>query len=187
MSGSEYLDRSSTATSSTLEQISSPVCVELAQTNVDAQLKAILLNEAGIRAVAVDDISLGGYFALGAIRNIHRPQVFVDKSQLAAAREVLARQGELSVEEAPGAFCYHCGVELPSDQETFSCPECHGLLRDSDDAEVQGLSDRTIQRGRSLFQVIREISVVAMLVVTLPLVLQGIYALYLIVSAPFRW
>jgi len=168
-----------------LPSLTSPVCALIARTNVDAQLKAILLNEAGIRAVAVDDISLVGYFALGAIDNLHRPQVFVDQSQLDAAHKLLADHTCVPSRGESEVFCFHCGADLSASSSV--CPECHGRLEAEAVPGEGDDSDRMILRGRTLFQKIEKLGTVAMLLYLLPALLVGIYAVYLLISTPFKW
>jgi predicted RNA-binding Zn-ribbon protein involved in translation (DUF1610 family) len=129
------------------QQLESPVRAHIARTNADAQLLAILLRNSGIPAVAVDDISMAGYFALGTISNIHRPEVFVSRKDLPAARTLLAAHFANQNKGEVPPYCHHCGSELPAESIGQSCPECGNDLsmndeinRDDQQDEGKGIS-----------------------------------------------
>jgi len=166
--------------------LASPVCVHIGRTNVDAHLKAILLNEAGISAHAVDDISNAGYFALGAIGLIHRPQVYVDRSQLERAREFLARYEDSRPRETLAAFCFHCGLPLLEDPSPRFCPHCHGQLQEAPDSLQVPTAD-VLHRTRTAFRFTQRFWAIAWLTLAIPTLLVGIYAIWILFSAPFFW
>ncbi len=66
-----------------------PVVVYTGVTNMDAQMAERFLASKGVPAYAVEDHSLGGYWLGGTISNIHKPQVWVDKSDLDRATEMI--------------------------------------------------------------------------------------------------
>lgn len=125
------------------QHLESPVRLHIARTNVDAQMLAILLRSSGIPAVAVDDISTAGYFELGTISNIHRPEVFVSKKDLPAARTFLAAHLAKQKQEDVSPYCHHCGAELTGESPGSTCTECGSDLSmndelNHDDSENEG-------------------------------------------------
>lgn len=119
-----------------------PVSVYVAETNLDAQLIANLLRDAGVDAHAIEDHSTAGLFSLGTLSEIHRPEIFVPPGDVARAEDVIAKyeaskQGK--AEPAADVFCYHCGAECSAADSR--CPSCaqplnwNGAGEDCDEAE----------------------------------------------------
>ena len=120
-----------------------PVVAYDAATNVEAQLIKMLLVEAGVEAFALEDVSVVGLWMAGTLPEIHKPQVYVDKSDLDRARPILQdyelqaanreRQSQGS-DTAPASHieveCEECGEStlFPSSQRgsVQICPRCGG-------------------------------------------------------------
>lgn len=66
-----------------------PVAAYNAATNFEAELVKARLIEAGVEAFAVEDLSPAGLWMFGTLPEIHKPQVWVNKSDLDQARRVL--------------------------------------------------------------------------------------------------
>ena len=66
-----------------------PVAVYNAADNVDAHLVCNALVQAGVEAFAVDDVSVVGLWWGGGLPEIHKPQVWVERSDVQRARQVL--------------------------------------------------------------------------------------------------
>ncbi|HZL88976.1 MAG TPA: DUF2007 domain-containing protein [Pirellulaceae bacterium] len=117
--------------------IKSPVAVFVAETNVEAHVVANLLQDSGIEAHAVEDVSPAGMFSVGTLDEIHRPKVFVDSTQLAAAREVVAsyQTGSPAEHASPSSCCYFCGAAC--EPNAAKCPSCGQLLEGGDDEDAK--------------------------------------------------
>lgn len=118
------------------------VCIYEAASNNDANLLAMFLNDEGIEALAVEDNSAVGLYALGALPGIHRPKVFVHRDNAQVALEMVERfekKEPVSGKISESLFCYHCGTECKP--ETEVCADC-GQILDQDDEP----SDRDLAR-----------------------------------------
>ncbi len=122
--------------------LSDPVAVYNAATNVEAELLRIGLEQAGIEAHITYDESPAGYWMFGRLPEIHKPQVWIDRSQIKLAQVVLEEyergqrekranhsrldDGSLLVE------CEECGKksEFPvSKRGTIQdCPHCSAYV-----------------------------------------------------------
>jgi hypothetical protein len=71
--------------------LSNPVAVYNAANNVEVHLICTLLEENGIEAHATLDESLAGYWAFGILPEIHKPQVWVDRSNIGAVKPLLEK------------------------------------------------------------------------------------------------
>ena len=104
-----------------------PVAVYNAANNVEAQLLCNLLVDAGIEAFVTEDVSQVGVWLLGLIPEIHKPQVWVDRSNVEGAAPLIEEFDDRLIEQAgvdevelpdetPDAssehFCYHCGEPI---------------------------------------------------------------------------
>jgi len=136
-------------------ELESPVPVHKAANNAEAQLIAVLLTESGIPAYAVDDVSTVGYFALGTLPALLRPMVYVDKSRLTEARELLAAHREGNIKSVSAGFCHYCGAPWPEGAPAPQyCPDCGGTL--SVESEASPESDMPYaSRSRRVFLTMR--------------------------------
>lgn len=121
-------------------ELKNPIAAYTANGNLEAHAVVTWLESNGIRAYAVEDNSGASLFAFGAISQFHNPQVFVDKTDIDRAGDVL-RQFELQRDQrrkdldgAPPIVseCEECGVasEFPASQNgtTQNCPKCHVFM-----------------------------------------------------------
>ncbi len=68
-----------------------PVAVYTAATNLEAALVCQLLTSSGIEAYAVEDASVGGQWMFGLLPEIHKPQVWIERTDRAAAKPIIER------------------------------------------------------------------------------------------------
>ncbi len=113
-----------------------PVVAYTAKDNTDAVLLAGLLAQSGIDAFAIEDLSPVGLAWFGNLAEIHRPQVWVERCDLARARVFLEdyearRQAEHRIDPSAGQLvtvcpaCRHPGrypVSLRG--KCGECPKC---------------------------------------------------------------
>ena len=103
-----------------------PVAVYTAESNAQAKLLASILVESGVPAVAIEDLSPGGLFSLGTLSELHRPQVFVDTSNIPAAADLI-RDFEGHSATTSETFCYHCGSPVAT--MSSECDHCGSTLQ----------------------------------------------------------
>lgn len=138
-----------------------PVAVYNAATNVEAQLICNILNDAGVEAFVTEDTSPAGVWMFGTLPEIHKPQVWVDRSSLDRAKPLLddyerrsiereereeADSNEVTASEtlSPVAFvCEECGksITFPAQRRGHveTCPHC-GSYVDVPERTQQSLS-----------------------------------------------
>jgi Putative prokaryotic signal transducing protein len=97
-----------------------PVAVYNAASNMEAHFVREALTAAGIEAFVIEDVSQVGTWAFGLIPEIHKPQVWVERADIARAKPVLEdyerRTAELRAADAAAdagpdieAVCEECG------------------------------------------------------------------------------
>jgi len=160
----------------TLHHLDNPVKVYTAANNAEAHMLAALLSEQDIDAVAVEDVSLVGYYALGTMSQLHRPHVFVDESQVDAARAFLNDFEAKDHLTEPDSYCFHCGAELPETQVSF-CPECHANLSESSDSHHEATSTAG---SREFFKQLARLAAALWLV---PLILGVLTAIWVLIQS----
>ena len=70
--------------------LSDPVAIYNAKTNGEAQMLKVMLQELGIAAFAVEDLSPAGmWFMFGTLPEIHKPQVWVNRVDADRARAAI--------------------------------------------------------------------------------------------------
>src|SRR5262245_35151253 len=101
--------------------IKDPVSAYNAENNAEAHLLCSLLEENGIEAHVTRDESVVGLGPLGMLPGIHKPQIWIDRSNIDAAAVVLAeyerdrsqrRSEDESAQDASSvvvAICEDCG------------------------------------------------------------------------------
>jgi hypothetical protein len=129
-----------------------PVAVYNAATNAEAQLLRIALVEAGIEAYATEDVSAVGIWMFGLLPEIHKPQVWVERADMARVKPILDEFEERAHERrqaaaAPAdgspieATCEECGrsSSFPAAQRgsVQDCPHC-GAYVDVGSDDVDG-------------------------------------------------
>lgn len=131
-----------------------PVAVYNAATNFEAQLICNLLNEAGIEAHTTEDGSPVGVWLFGLLPEIHKPQVWADRSEIDRVKPILdeyeRQQSERNEREKgkpqPGgakveAICEECGKRslhpAAHNGTVQDCPHCGAYVDvgDSPDAD----------------------------------------------------
>jgi hypothetical protein len=126
-----------------------PVAVYNAGTNIEAVVVCEALVASGIEAHVVEDASPAGMWMFGLLPEIHKPQVWVDRSDVQAAEAVLTKyeQGRevdaAKVRESTliPVQCEECGKHLvyTADREGSieTCPSC-GAYVDVGECEIEG-------------------------------------------------
>jgi hypothetical protein len=131
-----------------------PVAVYNASNNIEAQVICNILNDAGVEAYVTQDVSQVGTWLFGLLPEIHKPQVWIDRSEVDRAKPILeeyerqlierrkADQQEIADKNASvQADCEECGRSsaFPSSQRgtVQDCPYCGAYVDvgDSPDAE----------------------------------------------------
>ncbi|GAA4445650.1 hypothetical protein [Novipirellula rosea] len=122
------------------DSLTAPTIAYTANGNIEAHSVVTWLESNGIRAYAVEDNSGVSLFAFGTSSQFHKPQVFVDKSDLASAGELLRqfederdrRRSELDNIPPIASECEDCGEtsEFPAAQDgtTQNCPKCNAFM-----------------------------------------------------------
>ncbi|GEM_PF-510493 len=122
------------------DALETPTLAYTASGNLEAHSVVNWLRSNGMRAYAVEDNSGVSLFAFGTISQFHKPQVFVDKSDLDPAGVLLQqfeaqrdkRQAELIGSPPIDSVCEECGTasEFPASQNgtTQNCPNCNGFM-----------------------------------------------------------
>ncbi len=116
--------------------LANPVHLYTAAGNLAAHSAVIWLASNGVQAHVIEDNSGVSLFAFGTISQFHQPQVFVDKSDLQRATELMRefenqqsqRLEELSDAPMITSECEECGTasQFPATQDgsTQNCPKC---------------------------------------------------------------
>jgi hypothetical protein len=127
-----------------------PVAVYNAANNAELYLVQNALADSGIEAFVTEDNSQVGTWALGLIPELHKPQVWVERSDVESATSILVAFEKRQAELQPAAggsgedilvACEECdkqssfpGVQRGSVQQ---CPHCGGFI-DVGEAESAG-------------------------------------------------
>lgn len=159
--------------------IDAPARLLIANSNVEAHAIAIQLRNAGINAAVIEDNSLAGYFALGMLDNLHRPQVIVDCSQLEQARAFIQEDSSHPVE----AYCYHCGSPVAyAGRESVRCTACGGdVEQEVTPSGTANNQARQLGNARARFFQIRKLFAIVGLAFGLALLVGCAYGVLLIV------
>jgi hypothetical protein len=137
--------------------ISHPVAVYNAENNIEAQLLCAYFDQHGIEAYPMMDESLAGFWSFGILPEIHKPQVWVDKSNVDAAQPLLVeyererlrrRSTHLNDQDLAASsidvVCEECGktTSFPASKNgtTQDCSHC-GAFVDVGDEEPFDWSD----------------------------------------------
>src|SRR5688572_27599486 len=127
-----------------------PVSVYVPANNAEAQLICNLLNEEGIEAFCMEDVSQAGVASLGLLPGIHKPQIWVELASVDDARSVLKEiDGKLASQggkQEAELFCYECGEPVSASAAT--CPACKKTLDWSDESEGERSEIRAKQSDR---------------------------------------
>ncbi|MGL4419954.1 MAG: DUF2007 domain-containing protein [Gemmataceae bacterium] len=131
-----------------------PIAAYNAGSNVEAHLVCGLLQDAGIEAVVIEDMSQVGVWLGGTVAEIHKPQVWIERADIERARPVLidyerrnverhaAVRGEREAGLPVEVVCEECGKrsEFPAAQKgtTQDCPHCRAYVDVGDELGVEG-------------------------------------------------
>jgi hypothetical protein len=119
-----------------------PVAVYNAATNLEAHHLCNLLDEAGIQAFLTEDLSLVGTWVGGLVPEMHKPQVWVERTDVERATLILqdyeqrAKERRTKPDDVDGptidAVCENCGARssFPSVQRgsVQDCPLCGAFI-----------------------------------------------------------
>jgi hypothetical protein len=131
-----------------------PVAVYNAADNMEAQLLCNLLNGSGVEAYLTEDVSTVGVWMFGLLSEIHKPQVWVDRSAVERAKPVLEEYERRLLERQDAnlttttdggatveALCEKCGqrsVFPIAQQGTIQdCPHCGEYVDVGDTADSE--------------------------------------------------
>jgi len=121
-----------------------PIAVYNAATNAEAQLVRLMLEEAGLEAFVSEDVSPVGLWMFGLLPEIHKPQVWIDQTDVEQAQPLL-QQYEIQQHERREAdrtsdsqleridvICEDCGTSTSfSAQQRGTvqvCPRCSSYV-----------------------------------------------------------
>lgn len=122
-----------------------PTCIYTAAGNIEASGFVLLLQNNGIEAYAVDDVSRASLFAYGKLTQFHQPKVYVDRDDAQAAarliheferreaadRRVASGSTIAATEDVPGV-CEECGettmFPVGQDRTIQRCGHCGKYL-----------------------------------------------------------
>jgi len=126
--------------------INNPIAVYNAENNLEAELLCTYLEQNGIEAQATRDESLAGFWMFGTLPEIYKPQVWIDKSNIDAARPLLVEyerqlvRRRTSSESGTGsidAVCEECGKTSTFDASKSGtvqdCIHCGAYMDVGDD------------------------------------------------------
>jgi hypothetical protein len=121
-----------------------PIAVYNAATNVEAHLVCNALLQSGVEAMVIEDSSVVGLWFGGAIPEIHKPQVWIERDDVERAKVVLQdyerriaeRRETMAAGDPLDVACEDCGKRAsypPTQRGTVQeCPHC-GAYVDVDD------------------------------------------------------
>lgn len=127
-----------------------PFAAYNAGTNIEAHLVCRMLNEAGIEAAVIEDISAAGIEWVGLLSEIHKPQVWIERADIERAKPILdeyeQRAAERRKTESDGepidVTCEECGQtsEYPATQKgsVQSCSHCGAYVDVGDEVPFEG-------------------------------------------------
>jgi hypothetical protein len=138
-----------------------PFAAYNAGSNVEAHLVSGLLQDAGIQAVVIEDVSQVGVWMGGTISELHKPQVWVERADIERARPVLEeydrRSAERSLAKLDGdgspieVECEKCGKrsEFPASQlgSVQNCPHCLAYVDVGDEVGFEGWDETPEDEG----------------------------------------
>ena len=103
-----------------------PVAVYNAANNVQAHLVRNVLISAGVEAFVTEDISQVGTWMLGLIPEIHKPQIWVERSEIERAKSILEEMERRSSELRDTDPHEET---LPEEEIEVSCEKCGQCTR----------------------------------------------------------
>lgn len=129
-----------------------PIALYTAVTTLEASVLCQILTSSGIEAHVVEDVSISGQWTFGLLPQIHKPQVWIERADVAAAQPIItsyerAEAGKTAQhnDDAPiKVVCEECEKELefPATQRGAleTCVHC-GAYVDVGEVEMEGWDD----------------------------------------------
>lgn len=127
-----------------------PFAAYNAASNIEAHLICEALASEGIEALAVDDISTMGVWWGGTVPELHKPQVWIERSDADRAKTVLdayekrssdLRKSERASDDGAGTFevaCEECGKKslftVAQKGTVQTCPHCWSFMDVEDES-----------------------------------------------------
>lgn len=122
-----------------------PFAAYNAASNLEAHLVCGQLQDAGIDAMVIEDVSTTGLWVGGTVSELHKPQVWIERSDIDRARPILADYEKHRAEHQAGkradtdanappieVVCEECGKlsEFPASKKGMveNCPHCHAFV-----------------------------------------------------------
>jgi hypothetical protein len=133
-----------------------PIPAYNASNNAEAQLLAVMLNDAGVAAFAIDDVSQVGYWMFGVLPEIHKPQVWIERDSIDRAKPILEeyerqlaerreKERNAASDEPIDVICEECGEhsQFPGSQNgtTQNCPHCGAYVDVGQPVEIEGWNE----------------------------------------------
>lgn len=132
-----------------------PFAAYTAEGNLEAHIICGMLQDAGIPAFAIEDISQVVAWVGGLIPWFHKPQIWIERSDMERARPILAdyekraderRAAELEAAKNPDApiiaVCDECGEQTEFsatyNNTVQNCPKCGAFMDVSVSVEFEG-------------------------------------------------
>jgi hypothetical protein len=126
-----------------------PFAAYNAASNVEASIVCGLLQDAGIEAMVIEDVSQAGIWVGGFAGEIHKPQVWIERADIDRAKPVLDEYERRAAERRkPGTgepievTCEECGKKstFPASQKgtVQTCPHCNAYVDVGDDVGFDG-------------------------------------------------
>ena len=135
-----------------------PFAAYNAENNIEAHIVCGILNDSGIEAMVIEDISFaGGIWWGGTVSELHKPQVWIERADCDRAKPVLddyeqraadRREAEEFIDdddELVDAECEKCGTLsfFPASQNGTiqNCPHCKAYVDVGTTPELEGWDD----------------------------------------------
>lgn len=165
-----------------------PVVAYVAADNLEAHLIATRLNDAGIPAAVMEDVSNAGVMALGILSNIHNPQVFVSRCNRMQAADILESLKSPASNGEANQFCYHCGAEATASSE--SCSACGASIErelDSQTEQPESSNLNAVGAMNTFFRQLGKWAASLSILYVAGMLLIGLFGgLYVVVNSFFR-
>jgi hypothetical protein len=100
--------------------LNNPVAISISRSNLEAQLVCHMLNKSGIEAHVMEDLSLAGLWIGGTMPGVHKPKVYVDRSNAQQAEALIREFEEAQNEQRDPA----ADVDLTKTTINEVCEEC---------------------------------------------------------------
>ena len=144
--------------------LTDPIAAYNAASNMEAHLICQALEADGIPAMVIEDVSTAGFWMLGTLPEIHKPQVWIERADADRAKLVLdayesqaalrRTAAETSADPTPVVtVCEECGQEatFPSAQRgtVQVCPHCGEYIDVGGAMDIDGWDDAAWEEDES--------------------------------------